>query len=137
MTPRALGQELLESTIEKAKRRGPLLRRYTVSRLDDAGREKITEHMAPATLEFENAFNAFPRGTLITTDQGVCAIEDLRPGMKVVTQERGPQEVVWIGSMMIAATSDTPTCFSMTPIARFAAAAPSSPSRYGYDIGAR
>jgi len=101
MTPRALGQELLESTIEKAKRRGPLLRRYTVSRLDDAGREKITEHMAPATFEFENAFNAFPRGTLITTDQGVCAIEDLRPGMKVVTQERGPQEVVWIGSMMM------------------------------------
>ena len=83
MTPRALGQELLESTLETAKRRGPLLRRYTVARLDDAGREKITEHMAPATTEFESAFNAFPRGVLITTETGPCAIEDLRPGMKV------------------------------------------------------
>lgn len=101
MTPRALGQELLESTIEKAKRRGPLLRRYTVSRLDENGREKITEHMAPATAEFENAFNAFSRGTLITTDHGACAIEDLRPGMMVETKERGLQEVVWIGSMMM------------------------------------
>lgn len=101
MTPRALGQELLESSIEKAKRRGPLLRRYTVARLDETGREKLTEHMAPATPEFENAFNAFPRGTLITTDTGRCAIEDLRPGMKVETGEHGAQEVVWIGSMMM------------------------------------
>jgi len=98
---RALGQDLLESVIEKAKRRGPLLRRYTVSRLDETGREKITEHMAPATAEFENAFNAFPRGTLIATSEGACAVEDLRPGMKLETKEHGAQELIWIGSMML------------------------------------
>ncbi len=43
----------------------------------------------------------------------------------------------WIGSMMTAARLSAPTCFSMIEIAFLAASAPVSPSRYGYDMGAR
>lgn len=104
MTPRALGQQLIDSSVERAKRK-PLLRRYTVSRLDEEGREKLTEHMAPATAEFENAFNAFARGVVLMTSEGPCAIEDLRPGMMLETEENGAQEVLWIGSMTLVPTA--------------------------------
>ncbi len=45
----------------------------------------------------------------------------------------------WMGSITTAASRFAPTCFSSSRIARSAAAAPStsSPSRNGYDIGAR
>ncbi|MGH1425857.1 MAG: Hint domain-containing protein [Pseudooceanicola sp.] len=99
MSPRALGQDLTTASIVPARRRGPLLRRYTISALDADGREKLTEQMAPATAEFENAFNAFARGTVIMTTEGPRAIEDLRPGMMVETLENGPQPITWIGSM--------------------------------------
>ncbi|WP_375689511.1 Hint domain-containing protein [Pseudooceanicola sp. LIPI14-2-Ac024] len=108
MTPRALAQELADKTTQAPKRRGPLLRRYSVSRLDEAGREKITEHMAPATAEFENAFNAFARGAVVQTTEGPCAVEDLRPGMFLETAEHGAQEVLWIGSMTVVPTAPVP-----------------------------
>ncbi|MGR3323533.1 MAG: Hint domain-containing protein [Pseudooceanicola sp.] len=101
MSPRALGQTFSDAKIAPVKRRAPLLRRYTVASLDAEGREKLSEHMGPATAEFENAFNAFARGTVIQTVDGPCAVEDLRPGMMLETQENGPQEIKWIGSMQL------------------------------------
>ncbi|MFD0860293.1 Hint domain-containing protein [Roseovarius aquimarinus] len=53
----------------------------------------------PAHPVFDAAFSAFARGTLITTTRGPVAVEDLDPGMSVVTQERGPSPILWIGRM--------------------------------------
>ncbi|OWU84363.1 hypothetical protein ATO6_14715 [Oceanicola sp. 22II-s10i] len=102
------------------------MRRYMVSVMDDAGREKLTEHLAPATSEFENAFNAFARGTIIKTADGPCAIEDLRPGMMVETLEHGPQPVRWIGSMTMVSTApvEDPAQSRLTRV---------TPGRFGYE----
>ena len=43
-------------------------------------------------------FPCFVRGTLIETEQGAVAVEDLAPGMRVLTHDRGPQPLRWIGS---------------------------------------
>ncbi|MFX0543761.1 Hint domain-containing protein [Roseovarius sp. S4756] len=60
----------------------------------------------PAHPVFDSAFSAFARGTLIATTRGPVAIEDLDPGMKVVTNERGPSPVLWIGCMTWPQPSD-------------------------------
>lgn len=39
----------------------------------------------------------FVPGTRIATPQGPRAIEDLAPGMQVLTKDNGPQQVVWTG----------------------------------------
>ncbi|MHC0054013.1 Hint domain-containing protein [Actibacterium sp. D379-3] len=47
---------------------------------------------------------AFTRGTLITLADGTQrAIEDLRPGDKVLTRDHGPQPVRWIGQRTVRA----------------------------------
>lgn len=62
--------------------------------------------MAPAEPVFEEAFTAFPRGTLIPTVSGPVAIEDLLPGDEVESSA-GVQPVTWIGSTTYEhATSD-------------------------------
>lgn len=57
---------------------------------------------APAHPVFEAAFSAFARGTLITTPRGPVAVEDLVPGMDIVTHERGPSPILWIGAMSLS-----------------------------------
>lgn len=39
----------------------------------------------------------FTSGTLINTSEGPVAVEDLRPGMLVVTRDNGFQAVTWVG----------------------------------------
>ncbi len=65
-------------------------------------------HAIPVHPVFEAAFSAFARGTLIATIHGPVAIEDLTPGMKVVTNECGPSPVLWIGSMAMRQCENTP-----------------------------
>ncbi|PVA10294.1 hypothetical protein DC366_08600 [Pelagivirga sediminicola] len=60
-----------------------------------------SRHAVPASPFFDGAFCAFARGTLITTTRGPVAIEDLRPGMRIVTNERGPSPLLWIGAMSL------------------------------------
>ena len=45
-----------------------------------------------------SCFPCFVRGTLIETAEGPVAVEDLTPGMHIVTRDRGPQPLRWIGS---------------------------------------
>lgn len=78
-----------------------LTRRYEVSWLDRDGLVQSSTRLAPATPQFEEACSAFARGTLIATDRGMVAVEDLEPGMAVQTAEGCSEQVVWIGSMMI------------------------------------
>lgn len=45
----------------------------------------------------------FAKGTRIKTDAGLCRIEDLQVGDKVVTRENGLQEIRWIGQRALEA----------------------------------
>ena len=130
MSPRALGQDLLNAKLATAPRRNMMLRRFSVSTLNPDGNERIAEYMAPATPEFENAFNAFARGTVLATTQGPCAIEDLRPGMQLLTAENGAQTVTWIGSITLVPNfaGSTPEQTRMTRVTadRFGPAQPAA-----------
>lgn len=81
----------------RAKTR-PQLRRYEVCALTGRGNIAQTRHIAPALPLFENAFCAFSRGSLVETEMGPMAIEDLLPGDKVITQDGSAQELMWKGS---------------------------------------
>lgn len=76
-------------------------RMYEVSCLRRDGAIFKARHMGPATPAFEAAFTAFARGTLIMTTCGPVAVEDLDPGMKIVTNERGPSPLLWIGTTSV------------------------------------
>lgn len=49
----------------------------------------------------------FLRGTLIRVPGGEIPVEDLRPGMQVLTYDHGPQELLWIGSRSTDCTADS------------------------------
>lgn len=79
----------------------PQVRRYVTTTLLPNGDICETRHVAPALPLFEDAFCAFARGTLIETETGPVAIEDLFPGDRVLTGDGQAQEVVWKGSTTI------------------------------------
>ncbi len=76
----------------------PQLRRFEVSTLLSNGSTAETRHIAPALPLFEDAFCAFTRGSLVQTDEGPVAIEDLWPGDKIATLGGGYQPLLWKGS---------------------------------------
>lgn len=47
----------------------------------------------------------FGRGTLIETDRGLVAVEDLRVGDMVVTRDNGLQPIRWIGSLVLTSAA--------------------------------
>lgn len=79
----------------------PKLRRYEVSYLASNGDVVQVRHIAPALPIFEDAFCAFTRGSLVETDNGPMAIEDLLPGDMVMTQDGTAQQVLWKGSLLL------------------------------------
>ena len=86
----------------------PQLRRYEVSALLSNGTIAETRHIAPALPLFENAFCAFSRGSLVQTDMGPVAVEDLWPGDRIATQDGKHQPLVWKGSTsLVPARADS------------------------------
>lgn len=77
------------------------MRRYEVTSLAGNGDIVTSRHIAPALPLFENAFFAFSRGSLVETDTGPMAIEDLLPGDRVMTLAGSAEEVVWKGSTTV------------------------------------
>lgn len=77
----------------------PLSRRYEAAHLSPSGDVVSFVRFGPALPLFEQAFNAFARGTVIATTRGQIAVEDLRPGEKILTEERGAEPLLWIGRM--------------------------------------
>lgn len=76
-------------------------RRYEVLSLNGAG-EIVDEVMAaPATPAFESVFAAIARGTILNTEEGHVAVEDLLPGMKIETRDNGFQPLLWRGGTNI------------------------------------
>jgi len=79
----------------------PLTRRYEISYLGADGQITEATRLAPAIASFEEAFSAVARGTVIATAEGSVAVEDLLPGMRVLTAEGREEPVDWIGAMTI------------------------------------
>lgn len=79
----------------------PLTRRYEIAYLVEKGQVETCTRLAPAIPEFEEAFSAFARGTVIATTEGPVAIEDLVPGMEALTGEGRASRITWIGSMTL------------------------------------
>lgn len=76
----------------------PQLRRYEISALLANGNISQTRQLAPALPLFEDAFCAFSRGSLVDTQNGPVAIEDLLPGDRVHTTDGQLETVLWKGS---------------------------------------
>ncbi|KIC25311.1 MULTISPECIES: Hint domain-containing protein [unclassified Leisingera] len=58
-------------------------------------------------VEINQTVPCFLRGTLIRTPDGEVPVEDLRPGMEVLTYDNGPQVLQWTGSRRTACTAET------------------------------
>lgn len=57
---------------------------------------------APSHPVFESAFAALARGTIMATEEGPVAVEDLLPGMKIETRDAGFQPLLWIGTITLS-----------------------------------
>ncbi len=85
----------------KSLRAMPLTRRYEASWLTASGEVLESTRLAPATPLFEEAFSALARGSVIATDEGPVAVEDLVPGMRAQTAEGPSTPITWIGAMVL------------------------------------
>ncbi|MBZ8117415.1 Hint domain-containing protein [Roseovarius sp. LXJ103] len=74
---------------------------YDISYLGRMGEICQLRQVAPDLPLFQAAFTAFARGTLIATASGPVAVEDLLPGDKIITNERGPSPLMWVGSITL------------------------------------
>ncbi len=77
------------------------LRRYEALALLPDGELAEISRRAPAHPIFEGAFAALARGTILATEEGPIAIEDLLPGIRVETRDDGFQPVIWIGTITL------------------------------------
>jgi Hint domain-containing protein len=89
---------ILQKPGEMRPTQQPSLRRYEVSALLPNGNIAETRHVAPALPIFEDAFCAFSRGSILETESGPMAIEDLLPGDRVVDIDGDAQSVQWKGT---------------------------------------
>ncbi len=83
---------------QRTLQKRPQLRRYEIASLLANGNVAHTRHLAPALPLFEDAFCAFSRGSMVETDTGPMAIEDLQPGDRVMTTDDSAEKVLWKGS---------------------------------------
>ncbi len=91
-------------SLTRAPLRGPLPRPHAMSRpynvawLTSSGHADFDTIIAPSIPVIEAACAHMARGTLVTTTQGAVAVEDLVPGMDILTSEYGPLPLQWVGS---------------------------------------
>ncbi|NCO87540.1 MAG: hypothetical protein GW886_13010 [Rhodobacterales bacterium] len=96
------------------------MRRVEVAHLSPSGTDiRDFSRLVPALPAFEEAFAAFARGTLMSTDRGLVAVEDLLPGDRVRTVDDGFQTLLWHGRTMIVpqAQGQDPVMTRLTRIA--------------------
>ena len=79
------------------------MRRYEALALMPDGNLTEVVQRAPSHPAFESAFCALARGTIMATEEGPIAIEDLVPGIKVETRDAGFQPLQWIGTTILSA----------------------------------
>ncbi len=110
--PRPMAQDLTPSARQPSRPADPLpesfrrkLRPCRAMWLDSRGDVEELRLLVPAYPLFEAAFCAFSRGTLIATENGPTAIEDLLPGDRVLTSDGNAQPLTWIGTTTIVPSS--------------------------------
>ncbi|RVT82860.1 hypothetical protein DXV76_15600 [Rhodobacteraceae bacterium CCMM004] len=81
------------------------MRRYEVMWLDQDAQIQELARMGPAAPLFHDAFTAFARGSLVPTEEGPVAVEDLLPGMMIRTSD-GLQPLMWKGGISVRPGSD-------------------------------
>jgi len=86
---------------EPVRVRAPMTRRYEASWLTASGDVDSSVRIAPAIALFEEAFSALARGSVLMTDEGPVAIEDIQPGMRALTADGRAEVITWVGSMTI------------------------------------
>ncbi|AHD00822.1 Hint domain-containing protein [Leisingera methylohalidivorans] len=64
-------------------------------------------HSDTGLVEINQTVPCFLRGTLIRVPGGEIPVEELRPGMEVLTYDNGPQTLQWTGSRKVACTPQT------------------------------
>ena len=87
-------------------RKALVMRKYRISALHDDGNVRTGDQIGPAMPIFESAFSAFAHGTLIATTDGTVPVEDLEPGMEIVTCNGQFVPLIWTGSMTLMPPSD-------------------------------
>lgn len=92
---------ILQDPAALRARTRPQLRRYEVSVLAPNGDIVDSRHIAPALPLFETAFSAFTRRSMIETDAGPVAVEDLLPGDRILTRDGSYQTLMWKGCTQI------------------------------------
>ncbi len=78
-----------------------LTRRYETQYIKPNGDIGFMTRVAPAQPVYESTCAAIARGTLIDTEFGPMAIEDLSPGIHVKTETNGMQELLWRGQTLL------------------------------------
>ncbi|WP_165354682.1 Hint domain-containing protein [Tropicimonas sp. IMCC6043] len=99
----------------------PVVRQFDIAYLTPYGEIAHVSRSAPATPVFEEAFSALTRGTLIATEDGPIAVEDLHPGAMLRTVANGPQPLLWIGSTQIDVDTERRSGPAPLRLTRFAA----------------
>jgi hypothetical protein len=97
----------------------PLMRKVEVACLTPEGEVNDSARLVPAVPAFEDAFAAFTRANLVTTDRGLVAVGDLYPGDLVRTVDHGFQTLLWKGTTMLVpqAQGQDPAMGRLTRIA--------------------
>ena len=73
-----------------------------IAALRSDGSTILRQRRIPALPQFDQAFGAFAQGTLMKTEHGYMAVEDLQPGDRVDTATGDTDEVIWIGSTLFS-----------------------------------
>lgn len=84
----------------------PLMRKYQIAHLTPSHTIVENTVSAPAIPMFQNAFAAFGRGAIVRTEAGPMAIEDLIPGDRILTTDRGYQTLLWRGAICLRPDSE-------------------------------
>jgi hypothetical protein len=82
------------------------MRKYQVMYLDRDGALRETRRLARALPAFEKAFNVLKQGALVTTKQGMMAVEEVVPGDELRLEDGNFETVQWRGSITIQPDAD-------------------------------
>lgn len=101
----------------KPVRKALSMRKFHIASLLADGQVRVSDQIGPAMPIFESAFSAFSHGTVIATESGPVAVEDLVPGMKILTTDQRPETLMWVGAMtLLPRSANLPTSSSLTRI---------------------
>jgi Hint domain len=87
----------------RPQRMVPLMRKIEVACLAPSGSDMSFTRLVPALPAFDETLAAFSRSTLMSTDRGLVAVEDLWPGDQVRTVGHGFQPLLWKSSTLLVA----------------------------------